>query len=72
MKITVNVKPNAKKESVTLMEDGSYVVRVNAPPNEGKANKRVIELLSESLKKPKSSFLLLSGHKGKKKIIEVS
>jgi uncharacterized protein len=72
MKITVFVKPNARKESVELQPDGSYTVKVNAPPNEGKANLRVIELLSDKLGRPKSSFELLSGHRGKRKVFEVS
>ena len=72
MKITVKVKPNAKKESVELQPDGSYLVRVNAPPVEGKANERVVALLAEHLKKRKSALTLLSGHKGKSKIFSVS
>lgn len=72
MKITVTVKPNSKRESVELLEDGSYLVRVHAPPTEGKANERVIELLSKEFKKPKSAFELVSGHRGKRKIFKIS
>lgn len=67
MKISVAVKPNSKKESVEAQADGSYIVRVNAPPVEGRANERVIELLSDFLGRPKSSFELVAGHRGKKK-----
>lgn len=69
MKITVQVKPNSKKESVEQTPDGIYLVRVNVPPIEGKANERVIELLSEHLNIPKSKIVISSGLKGKKKII---
>jgi hypothetical protein len=72
MKISVTVKPKAKKESVELQADGSYLVRVNAPPTEGRANERVIELLAQALDKPKSRIELISGHRGKKKIFEIS
>lgn len=68
MKITVAVKPNSKKELVEELSDGSYVVRVNVPPIEGKANERVIELLSEHFRIPKSLISLVSGQKSKKKI----
>lgn len=71
MKITVAVKPNSKKELVELMPDGSYTVRVNVPPVDGKANERVIELLSKHFKQPKSLITLLSGPKSKKKIFSV-
>lgn len=71
MKITVAVKPNSKKESVELVSDGSYTVRVNVPPVDGKANERVIELLSKHFKQPKSLITLISGPKSKKKIFSI-
>ena len=70
MKISVSVKPNSKNESVEESE-GVYLVRVNAPPTEGRANARVIELLALHLKKSKSSIRLLKGLKSKKKIFEI-
>jgi uncharacterized protein len=72
MKVTVLVKPNSKMESVTQNQDGALIVKVNAPPTEGKANKRVIELLAKHFNKPKSSIELLRGLAGKKKIFEIS
>ena len=71
MKITVAVKPNSKKELVEQMPDGSYMVRVNVPPVDGKANERVIELLSEHFRQPKSLITLASGLKSKKKIFSI-
>ena len=71
MKITVAVKPNSKKEMVEQLPDGSFVVRVNVPPVEGKANERVIELLSDHFRQPKSLIALVSGAKSKKKIFSV-
>lgn len=71
MKISVQVKPNSKKESVELQADGSYVVRVNAPPIEGKANDRVIELLAKFFKTAKSSIILVGGTKSKKKVFSI-
>jgi hypothetical protein len=47
------------------------LVQVRVPPVEGKANLRVIKLLSRYLKKPKSSLQIVSGFKSKIKIIEV-
>lgn len=71
MKLRITVKPNARKNEVTRSADGSLVIRVNVPPIEGKANERVIEVLSEYLNKPKRSIAIVSGFKGKNKIIEV-
>lgn len=72
MKITVQVKTNSKKEGVLAMEDGSFQVRVNVPPIEGRANERIRELLADHFDIPKSHVEILSGLKGKKKIIEIN
>lgn len=71
MKIQVNVKTNSKKQSIEVLEDGAFLIRINVPPVEGKANKRVIELLSEYFNKPKSCIILVSGSKSKLKVFEI-
>lgn len=71
MRIQVQVKTNSKRESIELTEDGTYLVRVNTPPVEGKANERVRELLAKHLQCAKSSLELISGPKSKKKIFEL-
>lgn len=71
LKVSVTVKPNSKKESVTINPDGSLVVRVNAPPVDGAANERVIELLAEHFNRAKSKIELISGHQSKHKRFEI-
>jgi uncharacterized protein (TIGR00251 family) len=71
MKITVQVKPNSRVEKVEELPSGEYLVRVNAPPTEGKANTRVTELLALYFKIPKSRIELASGGKSKKKVFKV-
>jgi len=68
--IKVKVKPNSKKEGVER-KDGYFIVRVNKPPIDGKANERVIELLAKYFKVSKSKVNIIKGHKGKEKIIEI-
>lgn len=46
-------------------------VYTKAVPVDGKANKEVINLLSEALKKPKSRIRIVKGETSNKKIIEV-
>ena len=72
MKITVHVKPGARRNSVEKQPDGSYRVRVTAPPVDGKANKKLIELLAEHFHKPRRYFTIIRGGSSKQKIIEVS
>lgn len=71
MKISVQVKPHSKIESVEKVGDRSYLVRVRVPPTENKANERARELLSENLRIPKRSLELVSGHKSKRKVFEI-
>lgn len=71
MKINVQVKTRSKIEGVEKIAENSYIVRVNVPPIEGKANKRIVELLSEHFDCPKSSVVLQKGTKSKMKIFEI-
>jgi hypothetical protein len=72
MKITVMVKPNARKDEVVLRDDGVYVVKVSVPPIEGRANERLIEVLASHFKKPKRAIEIRVGSRGKHKIVEIS
>lgn len=72
MIIRVKVKPNAKKDEVKQLESDYFEVRVTVPPEKGKANSRVIELLSKYLKIPKSKIKLKKGEKSREKVFEIS
>jgi len=71
MKLEIQVKPNSRRESVEKQPDGSYKVSLNAPPAEGRANERLIEVLAVFFKVPKSSVSILRGQTGRKKLVEV-
>ncbi len=71
MLLKVKVKPNAKKEAVIPLGDNLYEVRVNAPPEKGKANERLLELLAEHLNVSKSKLKILKGHTARSKLVEV-
>jgi uncharacterized protein (TIGR00251 family) len=47
-------------------------VQVTAPPEDGKANAAVIEVLAGWLRVPRSSMAVVSGHKSRLKSIAVS
>lgn len=72
MKINIAVIPNAKDSEVTKIDENNYKVRVDAPALDGKANKRLIEILAEHFNVPKSSVKILKGLKSKNKIVEIS
>jgi uncharacterized protein (TIGR00251 family) len=71
MMITIKASPNAKKPVIKKINETLYEVRIDAPPDKGKANVRLIELLADYLKLSKSSIRIVRGHKGRNKIVEI-
>jgi len=70
LRIRVVVIPSSKKPSVEK-ENNMYVVRVDAPPTKGKANKRLIEILAKYFGVRKSRIQIISGEKSREKIVEI-
>lgn len=70
MKISVTVKPRAREERVEKTDNG-YIVYVREPAEENKANRALIEVLSEYFGVSKSKISILSGLKSRHKIVEI-
>ena len=70
--ITVRVTPRARNnEIVEVLSDLTVKIRLMAPPVEGKANKALIEFLSEVLDTPKSKIEIVAGETGRDKIVSI-
>ncbi|MFP3975683.1 MAG: DUF167 domain-containing protein [Dehalococcoidia bacterium] len=69
-RINVKVTPNAKKNEVTMEDDG-LKVRVSAPAAGGRANKAVIEVLAKYFEVRKSDIRIARGKKSREKLIEI-
>lgn len=70
--LEVTVKASAKHTKVEALSETAYRVCVNAAPQDGKANRAVIEALADHFKLPKSSFSIIRGETNKKKWIEIA
>lgn len=70
-KITVKISPNAKQSGFAGEFAGVWRIRVDAPPKENKANRRLVEWLAEKLGISKSKIEILKGHVSSIKIIEI-
>jgi uncharacterized protein (TIGR00251 family) len=71
--IRVRVIPRAKVNAVAdVFEDGRIKIRLTAPPVDGKANKSLVIFLSTILDVPRSSIEIISGSKGRDKVIRVN
>lgn len=71
MKLSVKVKPNTKQQKIEESESGNLIVWLKSSPVEGKANRELIELLSQKFKVPKSQIFLKSGQTSRQKIVEI-
>ncbi|HMT11489.1 MAG TPA: DUF167 domain-containing protein [Ignavibacteria bacterium] len=72
MRISVKVKPNARQNSINQVGENTFEVRVTVPPEKGKANKKVIELLAKHFHTAKSNIELVSGETSKEKVFEIT
>lgn len=55
------VRPNSSENSVTGIYDDKIKVKINASPEKGKANKELIDFLSNKLKVPKQDIEIIRG-----------
>ncbi|MEO2082548.1 MAG: DUF167 domain-containing protein [Desulfurobacteriaceae bacterium] len=69
MELELRVQPKSSRNRIEKAEGGRLKVRVTVPPEGGKANRAVIELLSKALKVPKSSIEVVRGETSRNKVI---
>ncbi|MEK7496902.1 MAG: DUF167 domain-containing protein [Patescibacteria group bacterium] len=69
--LRIKVVPNSKRPGVAV-SGAQVIVRVGAPPIEGKANIEVCEILADTLKLPKTAIQIKKGEKSKYKLVLIS
>jgi uncharacterized protein (TIGR00251 family) len=77
MKLAIKVTPSARKNEV--VEDivdslGQRIlkIKVGQPPEDGKANKAMIEILAKYFAVKKSAFEIISGETSRNKIVKIN
>jgi uncharacterized protein (TIGR00251 family) len=71
MRFNLKVIPNASRSEITVEKNGDWKIKVQTPPEDGRANKAVIQLLAQHFKIPKNRIKIIAGEKSHRKIIEV-
>jgi hypothetical protein len=71
VRVFVKAHPKSKKTRVLKKDDTHYEVWVTEAPDRGKANKAILEALSDHLGFAKSRLSILSGETSKTKVIYV-
>lgn len=71
MRIYVKVVPKSSRNKIEKISEGEYKVWITAPPVDGKANKVLIEALSDYFDVPKSFVEIIGGKTAKTKIVDI-
>lgn len=71
MILAIKVKPNSRENRVSK-EGNMITIRIHAPAQEGKANKAIVEYLSDVMDIPKSYFEIVAGMTSPNKRISIA
>jgi uncharacterized protein len=70
-RIAVRVQPRSSKNEIAGERDGALLVRVTAPPVEGRANDAVRKLLAKRLGIAPGRVTVVRGATGRDKLVEI-
>jgi uncharacterized protein (TIGR00251 family) len=70
-RLQVRVQPRARRDEIAGEREGRLLVRVTAPPVDGKANEAVRRLLAKRLGVAPGRVTVARGQAGRDKLIEV-
>lgn len=70
-RIAVRVQPRARRDEVVGEREGAVIVRVTAPPVDGRANDAVRKLLAKRLGVAPSRVSVVRGEGARDKLVEV-
>ena len=71
MRIYAKVIPRSSQNEIVKISEGEYKIKITAPPVDNQANEKIIEILSEYFKVPKSLVKIVGGKTSRTKIIDV-
>jgi hypothetical protein len=69
--LKLKVKPRAKRSEITGVRGDALLVSVIAPPEKGKANKVVIDVLAAAFNVPKGAIEIVAGETHPEKIVRL-
>jgi uncharacterized protein (TIGR00251 family) len=69
--IRIKVVPRSSRNQLVQGEDGSWRLKITAPPVEGQANKTVREYLAKCLGIAKGKVEIIAGEKAKQKSVRI-
>jgi uncharacterized protein len=69
--LIVRLQPRARRDEVVGERGGAVVIRVTAPPVDGKANDALCRLIAKAAGIPPSKVAIVRGHSSRDKVVRV-
>jgi uncharacterized protein len=69
--LAIRVQPRAKRSEVAGERDGAVLIRVSAPPVDGKANEAVCRLIADRAGVPRSAVRIVRGESSRDKVVRI-
>ena len=70
-RVEVTVSPGAARSELLGRHGAGWKARVSAPPERGRANRALVELLAEALGVRREQVVVVAGHASRRKVVEV-
>jgi uncharacterized protein (TIGR00251 family) len=70
-RIAVRLQPRASRDEIVGLRDGTLVVRVSAPPVDGRANSALCKLIARRAGVAASRVSVVRGERSRDKLVEV-
>jgi hypothetical protein len=71
-RVRLRVSPHSRTAGIAGRHGDAWKVRVTAPAEGGRANAAVVRLLAETVRLPRASVSVVSGHGAREKIVELT
>ena len=69
--VEIRLQPRGGRDAVVGERDGAVLIRISAPPVDGKANAALIAFVAKRLGVPKGSVTIIRGETSRNKVIRV-
>lgn len=70
--VTIRVTPRAARSEVAGQSDEALLVRLNAPPVDGAANRALVEYVAAACRVPRRAVTLVAGERGRMKRVAIA
>lgn len=72
MRIYVRVVPRASRDAIEQLSEHEYRIQLTTPPIKGKANEKLIEILSKHFHVARSLIVIAGGKSARTKIVDIA